>query len=144
MNAGQTMAENSEYLDTIKRSVGKPLMFATPDDLSAAITEYFEVTEFEELTITGLALAIGSSRQSLIDYQKREGYGEIVKRAKCVIEHSYEVALRKNGRAGEIFGLKNFGWKDKEDAQYSDQPIPQRVVVEIKGAAIADTDTTTS
>jgi hypothetical protein len=35
--------------------------------------------------------------------------------AKMKIEHAYEKSLRKNGRSGDIFALKNFGWTDRMD-----------------------------
>ena len=38
-----------------------------------------------------------------------------IKSAKLKVENDYEIALRKTGRAGDIFGLKNFGWKDQQD-----------------------------
>ena len=104
--------ETDQYPDTKKRSVGKPLKFATPEKMRVAIDAYLERTPEDELTVTGLALAIGTNRQVLMDYEKREGYAPIVKVAKCIIENSYEIALRKRGKAGDIFALKNFGWKD--------------------------------
>ena len=122
-------------LNKFKRSVGRPLRFSEPADLQAAINEYLENTDFVDLTITGLALSMGTNRQSLLDYEARDGYGEIVKQAKCIIEHSYEVALRRNGRAGEIFALKNFGWKDRTpDMTMDDMPPPKNVIVEIVDA----------
>ena len=33
--------------------------------------------------------------------------------ARLIVENSYEMELRKEGRTGTIFALKNFGWKDK-------------------------------
>lgn len=94
--------------------VGKPLMFPAPSDIEAAIEAYFEETPEDEYTVTGLALALGTSRQVLVNYEKREEYRAIVQRAKCRVENSYELSLRKHGRAGDIFALKNFGWKDQQ------------------------------
>ena len=42
-------------------------------------------------------------------------------RAKLLIERSYEVSMRVNGRAGDIFGLKNFGWTDKSEVIVKDK-----------------------
>lgn len=90
---------------------GRPLKFETPKDLVKVIDGYLSNTEQEELSVTGLALVVGS-KQLIQDYEKREGYDEVVKRAKLIIENAYEMSLRKNGRSGDIFALKNFGWKD--------------------------------
>ena len=32
-----------------------------------------------------------------------------------MIENSYELDLKKHGRTGTIFALKNFDWKDKQE-----------------------------
>ena len=116
----------------MKFTVARPFKFKTPQDLEDAITAYFDSTEDDELTITGLVLTIGTSRQVLADYEKRTGYQEIVRRSKCLIEHSYELALRSRGRAGEIFALKNFGWKDSfpYDAE-SETPAPTSIEISV-------------
>lgn len=94
---------------------GRPLMFSTPHALEDALETYFESTPREEWTVTGLALALGTSRQVLVDYAERDGYAELVNRAKLRVENAYEISLRKHGRSGDIFALKNFGWKDKTE-----------------------------
>ncbi len=97
----------------MKNKVGRPLKF-TPESLQMIIDTYFETTLIGEYTITGLALLVGS-KQLIQDYEKRKDFSEIVKRAKLMVENDYELSLRKNGKAGDIFGLKNFGWKDQRD-----------------------------
>lgn len=104
---------------------GRPLKFEKPDDLLKVVEHYFDNTPFDEWSVTGLAIAVGS-RQLLIDYAEREEYGWIVDRAKLFIENSYELSLRKNGRAGDIFALKNFGWFDRTQTELSgsdDSPV---------------------
>ena len=98
---------------------GRPLKFETPQDLIDAINKYFESTPREEWTVTGLCLAIGTSKGVFNEYQEREGYKEIVAEAKLMVENSYEISLRKNGRSGDIFALKNFGWKDKQEVDHT-------------------------
>ena len=95
------------------KNFGRPLKFETPADMHNAIQEYFDETPDEEITITGLAISIGSTRQGLTDYMKRAGYGKMIRQAKLIVENAYERALRKQGRSGDIFALKNFGWTDK-------------------------------
>jgi hypothetical protein len=71
----------------------------------------------EPPTITGLVLFLGFvSRQSLLDYAKRgDEFSDIVKRAKCRVEHGYEKALWGDTPTGAIFALKQMGWSDKQE-----------------------------
>lgn len=91
---------------------GRPLKFKTLEELQEKIDAYFATTPDDELTITGLALALDTSRVTLCDYEERFEFSNAIKTAKERVENSYERALRRNGRAGEIFALKNFGWHD--------------------------------
>ena len=93
--------------------MGKPLKY-TLKSLQKTIDTYFAATKEGEYTVTGLALVVGG-KQLLQNYEKREMFAEIVKLAKLRVENDYEKALRKNGKAGDIFGLKNFGWTDKSE-----------------------------
>ena len=95
--------------------MGRPLRFQTVEDLRNAADKYFEVTPEEEWTITGLALSLNSSRETLMSYQEREDFADAIKEYKERIHMAYEKDLRKKGRAGDIFALKNFGWTDRMD-----------------------------
>jgi len=97
---------------------GRPLKFENIKEMISRINKYFEETEAMEFTITGLCLSIGTNKQVLLDYQKRPGYKEIVEEAKLIVENSYELSLRNNGKAGDIFALKNFGWKDQQQIDH--------------------------
>lgn len=98
-----------------KKKFGRPLKFKTVKELEKKIDIYFKNTIEQELTITGLALALDTDRHTLINYENKLDFFHTIKRAKTKIENAYELSLRKNGRAGDIFGLKNFGWKDKTE-----------------------------
>lgn len=95
----------------------KPLKFKTAQELQDKINAYFEECTLKEipLSITGLALALDTNRQTLINYQNKDGYENIVDRAKLMIENAYEIRLINNGRSGDIFALKNFGWTDRQE-----------------------------
>jgi hypothetical protein len=97
--------------------IGRPRKFKTPKELIAVLQEYFDDTPHEQWTVTGLCLASGMSKQLMNDYQDREEFKDIVARAKLMVENSYELSLRKNGRSAEIFALKNFGWSDKTEQE---------------------------
>ena len=110
----------------MKHPGGRPLKFETPEDLKNVIEKYFKETPQSEYSVTGLAMSVGS-KQLIQDYEKREGYKEIVQYAKLVIENSYELDLRKKGGAHNIFALKNFGWSDRQEitgADGKDLPTP--------------------
>ena len=95
------------------RKVGRPLKIETPKQMEDILNEYFSTTEENKITITGICLALNLDKQNFYEYEKREGYEDIVKRARMIVENSYEISLRENGRTGDIFALKNFGWRDK-------------------------------
>lgn len=94
--------------------VGKPRKFNSPEELRLVLAKYFETTKEEEWTVTDLSLLVGS-KQLLNDYEKRDEFSFLVKEAKLHIENGYEKDLKKHGRSGTIFALKNFNWKDKSE-----------------------------
>lgn len=94
---------------------GRPLKFKTVKELQDKIDIYLADTPKEEWTITGLALALDTYRQTLLNYEERDEYLDTIKKAKQMIENSYELDLKKHGRTGTIFALKNFDWKDKQE-----------------------------
>jgi len=95
---------------------GRPPTYKTNKELQDKIDAYFNETPEEEVTITWLALYLGfTERKSLIDYQWKKEFVHTIKKAKLKVENSYEKSLRKNGRTGDIFALKNFEWKDKSE-----------------------------
>ena len=98
-----------------KHPGGRPLKFATVKELQEQIDDYFNETPKEEWTITGLALALDTSRKVLVEYEGRDEYSNAIKKAKMKVENGYEIDLKKHGRSGTIFALKNFDWKDKQE-----------------------------
>ncbi len=107
--------------------MGRPKKYNNCLDLDGEAELYFESCEYEDdgeyierkepipYTITGLAMALDLDRVSILNYSKDTDFFSTIKRHKLRVENDYEISLRKNGRAGEIFGLKNFGWKDKQE-----------------------------
>ena len=97
---------------------GRPLKFQSVEELQVNIDAYFEVTNKDEWTWTGLALFLHTDKETLKDY--RENRAEFVaplKTAMLKVENGYEVDLKKHGRTGTIFALKNFDWKDKNESE---------------------------
>lgn len=103
------------------RKVGRPLKIESPEQMEQILNEYFETTEENKITLTGICLALNLDKSNFYEYEKREGYEEIVKRARMIVENSYEISLRENGRTGDIFALKNFGWTDKQEIDNNTQ-----------------------
>lgn len=94
---------------------GRPLKFKTLKELSDIGDKYFKDTPKEEWTITGLALALKTSRETLINYEKREEFFDTISEYKLMVHNAYEISNRKRGNSGDIFALKNFGWADKTE-----------------------------
>jgi hypothetical protein len=96
---------------------GQPLKFQSVEELQKKIDAYFErcKEEKEPYTITGLAISLGTNRQTLINYEKKEEYFDTIKAAKSRVENYAEIQLFKANPTGPIFALKNFGWSDKKE-----------------------------
>lgn len=102
---------------------GRPLLFDSVESLQKQMDFYFANTPREEWTITGLALALNTSRETLCNYQGRAEFFDTIKKGKDMVENAYELSLRKNGRSGDIFGLKNFGWKDEKAVAHTIETV---------------------
>lgn len=123
---------------------GRPPIFENPDQLVDKINDYIKscVPEYmkdnngeyvttekglvllknNKPTVTGLAMFLGfADRQSLYDYEKKQEYSCIIKKARLFVENSYEEDLRNSSlpATGSIFALKNMGWSDKMDINHS-------------------------
>lgn len=114
--------------------------FKTQKELQDKIDEYFEycdnktknihseklgdmiVPDPEPYSISGLGYWIGLTRQSLLNYGKKELFGDIITKAKLRIE--YDIERRMNDKStftpGLIFNAKNnFGWKDEQKVDHT-------------------------
>lgn len=95
--------------------MGAKPFYGRVEDMQKSIDLYFDNCPKDEITITGLALHLGfTTRQALINYEDKPEFVDAIKKAKMRVENSYELSLRKNGRSGDIFALKNFNWKDTQ------------------------------
>lgn len=104
---------------------GRPLKFKSVDELQEKIEHYFESCHnmngdlIRPYTISGLALALDTSRQTLLDYEDKEEYSDTIKKAKAKIENFAEEQLFTNrNTAGVIFNMvNNWGWRNKQDVE---------------------------
>lgn len=108
---------------------GRPLKFKTLEELQTKIETYFNSCyelnmetgkreQVEPFTITGLALSLDTSRETLMDIENENGsytkeFSDAISRAKLRC-HNYaekQLYMAKSSQ-GAIFALKNYGWKD--------------------------------
>ena len=93
--------------------------YETIEDMQKKIDNYFDYCEKNKkpFTVSGLAFALGLSREQLNVYCKRENFADTLKKAKARIEQYLEEKLVSGSCVtGVIFSLKNnFGWADRQD-----------------------------
>lgn len=137
---------------------GRPLKFSSPEELEYLASIYFDKCLNEEglprkdesgnilrpLTLTGLCLHLGTTRDVLDDYLKKPEYSNSVKMIKMAVENYYETRLSYSNATGPIFALKNFGWKDTQILNHGGQegsnPIDAKIeIVHIKSNESRDT-----
>lgn len=106
-----------------RRDTGRPLKFKSVNAIQKKIDAYFAACKKEKrpYTITGLALALDTSRRTLLNYQDNDKYFHTIKKAKLKIQSWTEEQLYRTTQVtGVIFNLKNnYGWKDKLEHELS-------------------------
>lgn len=105
-----------------KHPGGRPLKFKTPEELENAVNQYFAECEVKEKpkTMSGLALALGIDRRTLVNYSDKDEYFPTIKNARQIVEQQNEEMLvsGKGSATGIIFNMKNnFGWVDKTEQE---------------------------
>ena len=100
-------------------TAGRPRIFQSPEAMQERIDEYFDNTE--EPTMAGLCNSLDITKQTLHDYQEREEFSDLVKKARSRVEEFVERRLLYNGAgAGAIFWLKNHaGYEDKTKQEHT-------------------------
>ena len=103
-------------------SGGRPMKYTSVEDMQRDIDNYF--TECDEqnkpYTVSGLAYALGTNRQTLINYEEKSAFFDTIKKAKAKIERFNEEMLYSKdvSTTGVIFNLKNnYNWKDKQEIE---------------------------
>jgi hypothetical protein len=98
---------------------GRPLMFKTPKALENKVNAYFRECDRRKkpYTITGLAVYLGTSKQIVCDYGRREGYDRVIAHARARCEaYAEESLFQLRNPSGAMFNLKNnYGWRDQLD-----------------------------
>lgn len=123
--------------------VGRPPKFESNEELIQLINDYFDKCENaqEPLTISGLALSIGTTRKTLCDYEKKKEFSNTIKEAKAIVENFAEKRLYSTVCTGAIFALKNFGWSDKTVTEIEGGSLmPEKITVEVVDARKPDAE----
>ena len=102
-------------------NVGRPPKFSSVEQLESLIDQYFKACDALQrpYTITGLALYLDTTRETISDYKEKPEYSDSLKRAKLRCENWVEEGALTNkvNATSAIFNLKNnYGWKDKTES----------------------------
>jgi hypothetical protein len=114
-----------ELLSTPVKYTGRPSAFETWEEFDSAVEAYFADCHERKApyTMSGLAIAIGVNRQTILNYEHRDArFLGTVKRARARVERQLEEGLltREKQVAGHIFNLKNnFGWRDTQEIEHT-------------------------
>lgn len=103
-------------------NVGRPLKYESVKEMQKDIDKYFEECDENKkpYTVSGLAYALDTNRQTLLNYEEKEEFFDTIKKAKAKIEvYNEEMLYNKEvPTTGIIFNLKNnYGWKDKQEIE---------------------------
>lgn len=86
--------------------------------------QIWHVPPTRPISISGLAVALGVNRDTLLEYSYDDEFSGTLKKARAIVEQAYEERMLRGGQGmvtGAIFALKaNFGWNDgskKDDSQ---------------------------
>lgn len=130
---------------------GRPPKWETKEELQELIDKYFlslvdENGKYQSPpTITGLAIALGTNRETLCNYEEKDEFFDTVKEAKSRCEQWVEenALIGKANPTFSIFNLKNnYGWKDKTETDFTTngKDLTPVLVEFINGKDNTDTD----
>lgn len=100
---------------------GRPLIFETNEELKEAVDKYFDYCSENKKpeTIAGLAYYLDVDRTTIYNYESRDEFFHTIKRARDRILAGLEEALFMEGKSGQIFLAKNYGYSDKQELEHS-------------------------
>lgn len=117
------------------------LKYKNEKELQQGIDAYFEDCDIKgkPYTISGLAYSLDIDRRTLLNYEKKDSYFPLIKRAKLRVEQQLEESLYRLGNnSGIIFNLKNnYGWKDQVEVTNNNEISKlDELLGEIKDASV--------
>lgn len=126
-NAAPHWEEQTEYIDRRDSKSGK-IIIEDGKVVQDKVVRKVK-TKQKPLTVTGLAVALGTSRDVLLDYEttyseKYPEFSNTIKEAKEQIKAYAEESLFGTNTAGVIFSLKNnWGFKDKYETENTNREV---------------------
>ena len=126
-NAAPHWEEQTEYIDRRDPKSGK-IIIEDGKVVQDKVVRKVK-TKQKPLTVTGLAVALGTSRDVLLDYEttyseKYPEFSNTIKEAKEQIKAYAEESLFGANTAGVIFSLKNnWGFKDKYETENTNREV---------------------
>lgn len=126
-NAAPHWEEQAEYIDRRDSKSGK-IIIENGKVVQDKVVRKVK-TKQKPLTVTGLAVALGTSRDVLLDYEttyseKYPEFSNTIKEAKEQIKAYAEESLFGTNTAGVIFSLKNnWGFKDKYETENTNREV---------------------
>ena len=126
-NAAPHWEEQTEYIDRRDPKSGK-IIIEDGKVVQDKVVRKVK-TKQKPLTVTGLAVALGTSRDVLLDYEttyseKYPEFSNTIKEAKEQIKAYAEESLFGTNTAGVIFSLKNnWGFKDKYETENTNREV---------------------
>lgn len=104
---------------TEKNTRGRPLKFKTPKDLQKSIDDFFDLVKSgqEAPSIAALAYHLGTNKQTILNYQEKDGFREIIEDTKLYIEKEFTAKAYKSEIPQSIFiftGKAHYGYEEKQ------------------------------
>jgi len=112
---------------------GRPVIYEHPDEMAEKLNDYFNsillenesgiITFSIKPTISRMCFHLGICKFTFYDYAKKDDFKHVTDMARILIEGSYEEMLYEKGSSGAIFALKNFGWEDKQQLDFTNAKL---------------------
>src|SRR3972149_5478695 len=112
------------YIATSEGRINDRTKFTNPDELRKKVNDFFADCDKRKVayTMSGLALALRTTRHTLLDYEEDEGseeIGEVIWEARARCERFVEeMLLSGKNPIGSIFNLKNNYKRWKEETSF--------------------------
>ena len=138
-NEDKPKKEKKQSLFMLGNTGGRPPHYESVEELTAKLDEYIKYEDSQKkgagtglYTIEGAALFLGfSSRQSMYDYAKRDGFSYILERFRLFMTNWNVKKLYWGGTMpGAKFWLTNHGGYTEEVTQHQKQEITEVKITE--------------
>lgn len=126
-----------------KKKEGRPVLFDDPAAMRKKMEEYFTncpdkrrvitdmgIAEVPCITISGLILHLGfNCRETFYAYEEKSEFSDIIKKARLMVQKSYEQMMHDKNCTGAIFALKNMGWRDNQTDVTINYDKPSTIII---------------